>query len=179
MWRYIFLRYTTSAAIAFVVGGSPLAFGSDIPAGVDSTRPAQKPVETQASKGVVVTITDSIRATLPAAHQVIVYYFHGNVRCASCRKIEAYTKEAIDSAFALELDSGRMAWRVVNTDSSQYEHFLKDYQLYTRSVVVSDSHSGKETRWKNLEKVWELLGDQPKFHAYIRTELRPFLDPTK
>jgi hypothetical protein len=122
---------------------------------------------------------DSLRVPAPATHQVIAYYFHGNVRCPSCRKIEAYTKEAIDSAFGESLKSGKLEWRVVNTDSSENEHYLKDYQLFTKSVVLSDVHDGTQTRWKNLGKVWELLGDQAKFHAYIQDEMRPFLDSTK
>ncbi len=123
--------------------------------------------------------TDSVDAPKLVEHQVVAYYFHGNVRCASCRKIEAYTKEAIDSAFGDALKCGSLEWRVINTDSSQHEHYLKDYQLYTRSVVISDIHKGKETRWKNLEKVWELLGDQEEFSAYITNEVRLFMDATK
>ncbi len=33
-------------------------------------------------------------------HRVIAYYFHTTYRCASCRAIEAYSREAIESAFA-------------------------------------------------------------------------------
>ncbi len=122
---------------------------------------------------------DSVRTVAPANHRLIAYYFHGNVRCVSCRKIEAYTKEAIDSAFTDALNSGRLEWQVINTDSSQNEHFLQDYQLFTKSVVLSDLHDGQQARWKNLEKVWELLGDRAKFHAYIQDEVRDFLDPAK
>ncbi len=31
--------------------------------------------------------------------KVVVYYFYGTARCDSCMKIEAYTKEAIESGF--------------------------------------------------------------------------------
>jgi hypothetical protein len=122
---------------------------------------------------------DSSKTAIVPPHQVIAYYFHGNVRCASCLKIEAYTKEAIDSAFAGELKDNRLVWRVINTDSTCNEHYLTDYKLFTKSVVLSDLHDGKETRWANLDKVWELLTDQAKFHAYICDELNPYLDSTK
>ena len=123
--------------------------------------------------------TDTTVKDTTAIHKVVVYYFHGNKRCVSCRKIEQYTQTAIDSGFAAELKSGALEWRVVNTDSSQNEHYLTDYQMYTKSVILSDLHGGKETRWKNLEKVWELLGDENDFAAYVRSELTPYLDPTK
>ncbi len=122
---------------------------------------------------------DSAGVVVPPTHQVVAYYFHGNVRCASCLKIEAYTKEAIDSAYASELKDNRIVWRVINTDSTCNEHYLTDYKLFTKSVVLSDLHSGKETRWANLEKVWELLNDQARFHAYICDELSPYMDTTK
>lgn len=122
---------------------------------------------------------DSAGTVNTTVHKVIAYYFHGNKRCPSCRKIEAFTKEAIDSAYAGDLTSGALEWRVVNTDSSQNEHYLTDYKLYTKSVILSDLHDGKETRWKNLEKVWEFLGDQKEFAAYIKGELDLYMDKTK
>ncbi len=120
--------------------------------------------------------TDSVTA-IP--HKVVAYYFHGNVRCVTCRKIEAYTGEAIDSGFAAELKSGLLEWHAINTDSSQNEHYLEDYQLFTKSVILSDLHHGKQTRWKNLDKIWTLTGNKSDFMKYIRDEVRIMLDSTK
>ncbi len=113
--------------------------------------------------------------TSAAAHQVTAYYFHGNLRCASCMKIEAYSKEAIEQAFAAELKDGRLAWRVVNTEEKGNEHFVKDYQLYTKSLVLVDAARGRQVRWKNLEKVWQYLQDKPAFLQYVRAETRAYL----
>lgn len=118
-------------------------------------------------------------STAVQPHQVVAYYFHGNVRCATCRRIEEYTQEAIDSAFGDQVKSGLLAWRVVNTDSAQNEHYLEEYELYTKSVIVSDLHAGKETRWKNLEQIWLLNGDKAEFVKYIQTEVTAYLDSTK
>ncbi|MEW6052095.1 MAG: nitrophenyl compound nitroreductase subunit ArsF family protein [Candidatus Zixiibacteriota bacterium] len=114
-----------------------------------------------------------------APHKVVAYYFHGNVRCATCRKIEAYTKEAIDSAFTAELERGDLEWRVVNTDQDSNKHYIEEYLLYTRSVVLADIHNGEQTRWTNLDKVWLLSGAKAKFTEYIQSEVRLFLDPAK
>ena len=38
------------------------------------------------------------------ADGVVAIYFHGNVRCATCRKIEAYADEAVQSRFSEALE---------------------------------------------------------------------------
>lgn len=111
----------------------------------------------------------------PHAHRVIAYYFHTTYRCTSCRAIEAFAKEAIDSAFAAELRDGRLVWRVVNIETKGNEHFAKDYKLYTKSVVLVNEVRGKPAQWKNLEKVWQLLQDKPGFLRYVQQETRGYL----
>jgi hypothetical protein len=108
-------------------------------------------------------------------HRVIAYYFHGNQRCASCRQIEAYSHTAIEAAFAKELASGRLVWRLVNVDEKANEHFVKDYELFTKSLVLVDESDGKQLRWKNLAKVWELLPYKERFFDYVQAEVRGYL----
>jgi hypothetical protein len=121
-----------------------------------------------------VTKTDSLAkpANDTLSHKIIAYYFHGTRRCPSCMKIEAYSQEAVQTGFAEDLKSGKMEWHVINTDESPNEHYLKDYQLYTKSLVLSHIEKGRETTWKNLEKVWELLGDKEAFIKYVQDEVR-------
>ncbi len=108
--------------------------------------------------------------------RVTAYYFHTTNRCASCRAIEAYSKEAIETAFADELKDGRLVWKLVNVEQKGNEHFVKDYQLYTKALVLVDETRGRAPRWRNLEKVWQLLRDKEAFLRYVRTETRAFLD---
>jgi hypothetical protein len=112
------------------------------------------------------------------AHYVIAYYFHTTYRCSSCRRLEAWTRQAIDTGFSAELADGRLIWRVVNVEKRGNEHFVKDYQLFTKSVVLSEQQSGREVRWKNLARVWELLADEADFVDYVQTETHSFLDGT-
>lgn len=108
-------------------------------------------------------------------HQVIVYYFHGNFRCATCRRIEQLTREAVSENFGAELSAGALEMRVINVEEPENSHFSNDYKLFTRSVVVSDMVNGKETQWKNLQKVWELVHQQKAFEDYIRDEIKSYL----
>jgi len=109
------------------------------------------------------------------AHQVIAYYFHGTARCPNCMKIEAYTREAIQTGFSSELKNGHLEWRVVNVDEPENRHFLQEYQLYTKSVILSDLHQGRQARWKNLDQVWTFLPDQAAFMKYVQDEVRAYV----
>jgi hypothetical protein len=117
----------------------------------------------------------AVEATLEEARKVIAYYFHSTRRCRSCRKIESYSAEIIRAAFEDELDRGLLEWRLVNTDESENKHFIKDYELYTKSLVLSDVVGGKQVRWKNLDKIWVLLNDKESFQKYVKDEVRAFI----
>jgi hypothetical protein len=103
---------------------------------------------------------------------VRVYYFHATSRCSTCRTIEAYTHEAVRTGFPEALQQGRLEWNLVNIDEPANRHFIQDYQLYTRAVVLVDGR--KPSRWKNLDQVWKLVGDKPAFLAYVQGEVRSF-----
>jgi hypothetical protein len=106
--------------------------------------------------------------------KVIAYYFHSTRRCVSCKKIEKYSRDAIEKGFEKEIKSGKVEFRQVNTDEKENQHYMKDYQLYTKSLVLSYVENGKETKWKNLDKVWTLLRKKETFVEYVQDELRVF-----
>jgi len=108
-------------------------------------------------------------------NRVMVYYFHGNFRCVNCRTIEQYTKEAVDKYFRKDLDTGRVVFKVINIEIKGNEHFINDYQLYTKSVVLSLVKNGKEVKFDNLTKVWEYLRNKEAFHQYIKSEVEKYL----
>lgn len=123
--------------------------------------------------GSAVLAAGSLAAAPPAsATQARIYYFHGTSRCNTCRTIEAYTRETVTSAFAGDLEARRLEWQAVNVDEPANRHFVQDFRLYTRSVVVVD---GKDAnRFKVLDRVWELVHDKPAFQKYVEQEIRAF-----
>lgn len=120
-------------------------------------------------------VPTATRDPAPGGRTVIVYYFHGNVRCDTCRKLEAYARAAVEGGFAEELADGALQWRMVNVDEPQNEHFIEDYGLFTRSLVLSEMADGRELRWKNLDRIWELVGDQDAYQTYVHSEVAAFL----
>jgi hypothetical protein len=109
------------------------------------------------------------------ADGVVAIYFHGNVRCATCKKIESYADEAVQSGFPEALEEGDLVWRVINIDEADNTHFIQDFQLVTKSVVLAEYREGEVVRWENLDKVWQLVRDKDRFADYIQSETREFL----
>ena len=104
-----------------------------------------------------------------------VYYLHGNVRCPTCRTIEATAQEAVETGFADELKNGQVQWQVINYESPGNEHFTKDYEVVAPTVVLAKYEAGKQTAWKALPEVWELVDDKPSFINFVQNSLREFM----
>jgi hypothetical protein len=130
-------------------------------------------------KAEALVTNDSTQVATPdaAAKKLIVYYIHGTRRCVNCQNFEAYTKEVLDSTFAKQLESGAIEWQSVNSDEEGNRHFIYDYQLFTKSVVLSEVQDGKELRWKYLDKGFDLVrgGDKKQFMKYIQDEITAFI----
>jgi hypothetical protein len=109
---------------------------------------------------------------------VIAYYFHGTFRCTTCRSIEKYSKEALEKYFANELKSGTLEFRPLNVEEPENRHFIQDYQLFSKSLVLSLVTDGKETKSKNLTDIWTLVNDKEKFFQYVKDEVEKFLKET-
>ncbi len=107
--------------------------------------------------------------------KVIAYYFHGTFRCPTCHKLEQYAKEVIETDFKDALASGRLEFKVVDVEDKGNEHFVNDYQLFTKSLVLSLVKDGKEIRSKNLDKIWEYVGNKQKYFDYVKSEIAGFL----
>jgi hypothetical protein len=106
----------------------------------------------------------------------VAYYFHGTFRCPSCTKIEKWSYEAIRKSFPTALEEGRLLWKPVNLEEAENKHFVEQYSLFTKSLIITEVKGEKEMRWKNLNRVWELLGNQQKFFSYVTQEVRDYLE---
>lgn len=106
---------------------------------------------------------------------VVVYYLHSNTRCPTCRTIEEYAKEAVESGFADALKAGGIQWQVINYESPGNEHYALDYNVVAPNVVLVKFKDGKQVAWKGLPEVWEHTGDKPAFLKFVQSSLKDFL----
>lgn len=104
-----------------------------------------------------------------ASQSVKVYYFHGTNRCRTCNRIEELARSAVQEKFATEMSAGNLVFESVNLDETQNEHFVADFQLTMRTVVVA-----KGNRYERLDKVWQLVRDEAAFRDYVTSKVVEF-----
>jgi len=97
------------------------------------------------------------------------------MRCPTCHKLEQYSKEAIETNFKDVLASGKLEFKVVNVEDKGNEHYGNDYQLYTKSLILSLVKDGKEIKWKNMDKIWEYVGNKQRFIDYVKSGVADLL----
>lgn len=133
------------------------------------------------------TLAEETAAVMPVAavplaavalseDRVVAQYFHGTTRCVTCIAIEELTREALGSGFSEELRTGKLELRSINVDEPANGHFVEDYQLATRTVVIARFKDGKQGEWKRLDQVWQLVRDREAFINYIQAETRSLLE---
>jgi hypothetical protein len=125
----------------------------------------------QTSSGIVAPTSAT------SSRRVIATYFHNTARCVTCRNIEDRSRGAIEAAFAAEIASGRLAWRALNMEEKENEHYAIDYDLPYASLVLAEMDGEREVRFKVLEQTWDLVHKrQPLLEDYVESETRAFLE---
>lgn len=130
--------------------------------------------EAGSSSSVSVSTNAAADAPLPA-NGIVAYYFHSEIRCPTCRNIEAYAHEAIQTYFPEELSSGAITWLVVNYELPASAHFVTDYEIVSPTVVLVRLAEGQQTEWRNLTRVWELVGEKDAFVEYVHQQAKELL----
>lgn len=106
---------------------------------------------------------------------LIATFFHGEVRCPTCRTIESYAHQAIEQGFADQLASGELHWRTMNYETPANKHYATDYEIFSSSVVLVRLADGEPADWRNLNRVWEFIGDEQAFKEYVKAETQEML----
>src|SRR4030043_1963217 len=88
--------------------------------------------QTQPLKPIVSLKSESTSDSLATQNdrKLLVYFFHGRKRRMSCRTIEAYAHDALQTYFKELLQNGRIEWLDRNYANPEYAHFKDDFQLY-------------------------------------------------
>lgn len=117
----------------------------------------------------------SSAAAVSAQDTTMVYYFHSNFRCQTCRSIEDQAHAVVLSDFADELAAGAVQWQVLNYERPAGAELAKRFDISMPVVVLARIEDGKIARWKSLDRVWGLVGDKPAYAAFVREEIKQML----
>lgn len=151
-------KYLTAVLLLFVLASLAFMF----------LREAKEKTETTAAKNQPASV-------VPAQKDVLtVYYFHGTQRCMTCNKIEQMAREAIHTKFAEAMDNGQIVFRSVNVDEAANEHFIRDFQLVTRTVVME-----KNGKHETFDAVWTLVREPDKFTTYLQDSATKMMESSK
>lgn len=75
---------------------------------------------------------------------VEVVYFHGKQRCITCRAIEKYSKEVVDSLIGTGIPADELTFKVV--DINENEALADSYEVTGSSLYLVKYDNGQETR---------------------------------
>jgi hypothetical protein len=110
---------------------------------------------------------------------VVVYSFHGTLRCTTCLRVEQGAEAAIKGNFGRDLVDGSLAWRSVNVRLPENQHFAAEYNVASWGLVLVEYLGERPRKWRNLSLAGELVRIDPAtFHRYVSAEVRTFLDNT-
>jgi thioredoxin 1 len=150
------------------VGEPPPVASSGEPATAGPpTEPAQDPSDPAGSASKVVLSEGD--------GKVIAYYFHWTNRCHTCLEIEQYSHTVMLETFGDELDAGRLDWHAHNMELPEYEHFQREFDLSTPSLVLVRLEAGVIAEWRVLGKVWDLIETPSNLQTYVRAQTREYL----
>jgi len=106
---------------------------------------------------------------------VVAMYFHGDTRCPTCRKIEATAEETIATNYAEMMKGGTVTWQDVNYETPANRHYLDEFALVAPTLVLVKTNDGQQVAWRNMDRVWELVGDRAAFSAYVQEGVNSYL----
>lgn len=104
------------------------------------------------------------------ASRLVAFYFHGNKRCDACNSIERLTRAAMKP----DTDAGTVEIRSINVDDPAHAHFVTDFALAVRTVVLAEEVGGRYPRWKRLDECWSRYEEPEDFTAYLQANLQAF-----
>jgi hypothetical protein len=139
------------------------------------------PVEPPESSDIQAQVASTNPVEQEAAEQlkqppVVVYYFHGEDRSRTCLNMEDYTRQALQTGFAKELESGQLSFEVINIENPENMVYAEMFNTGPRSIIITKVIDEQPVDSKKLGKIWNLIRSKRSFIKYITLETQPYLE---
>ena len=128
-------------------------------------------------QGGIAAAPSASAAAETADDGLVIYYFHSNVRCPTCRSIQSQSQETVQTYFSSQLGDGEVVWKIVNYEQPAAKPLATKFEIQMPVIVLAKMNDGQIQNWKRLDKVWALVGDKPAFTKYVRGEVERMLAP--
>ncbi len=127
---------------------------------------------------IVATPIIKIKATtvISSKKWIDATYFMTTQRCYTCKLMERYIKESLSENFKIQMSDKKIQFQAINIDLPENKHYIKDYKLYTKSFVLSLKKDGKEEKWINCDKIWDLARNEQGFKKYIKEQVQTYME---
>ena len=122
------------------------------------------------------TAADTAETQAVDKADVVVTYFTTDARCVSCKKIESLTRETLQRDFADAMAQGQLRFQTINIDREDNKHYIEDYDLAFKTVVVARQSQEAAMDWEKLDDVWNLLNAPADFAVYVSSAVTKKLD---
>lgn len=122
------------------------------------------------------TKQNEANAAQPAKDLVEVLYFHGPQRCRTCVALEKAAKEVLDTKFAQQMKSGKVAFREIDLSTKEGEKIGDKYQVAWSSLIIVGKNGSKERVADLTEDGFRYaIRDKAKIQSLIETKITEFL----
>lgn len=101
--------------------------------------------------------------------EITMYYFHGERRCPTCRKVEANAKAALDKYYSKDVKSGKIVFKSV--DFEQNEKLAKKYGADSSLLILVKDVDGKEKVVDITTFAFMNASKKDKYMEKIKTEI--------
>ena len=124
---------------------------------------------------VITLVAGAAQAADAPKDRVIAMYFHRTERCPTCQKMGSYSEEAVQAAFADEIKAGRVAFHFIDFEVEKNARYTKAYNISGPALVVAKISNNKVASYRNLEDIWDKVGDKPAFLRYVQENVKACL----
>jgi len=83
---------------------------------------------------------------------VEVLYFYGKQRCITCRSIEKYSREVVETLIKEQLAAGTIVFRTIDSSKKENQDLVNQYEVSFSSLFLT-THIGAKASKINLTKL--------------------------
>jgi hypothetical protein len=116
---------------------------------------------------------------IPPVTRLVVYYFHGNLRCPECNTIEAETRRVVSERFTAEVERGEVSFHALNYQDDAVVPLAERLQVHQTAVVLVVVRDGASSSPRTLLRVLALAKDREALAEYLGDEIAKALSDAR